>query len=138
MRIFGMRTRISSRILKPRGRSSSTSTADRRTRKQPLMGSVTCQSLVGNIITAARVETCDNADRARLNLPVLPPAQNRLATTMSEAVSSASVYMSSSSSGGCWRSASMTQTYSPRAARMPATTAPPSPPLRSSGLRWIR
>ena len=34
------------------------------------------------------------------------------------------------SSGGCWRSASITQTQGARAARRPCTTAPPRPPTR--------
>src|SRR6266700_6884232 len=33
-------------------------------------------------------------------------------------------------SGGCCRSASITRTQAPRAKRVPATTAPPRPPLR--------
>ena len=59
-------------------------------------------------------------------------AQNRLATTSCAAVASAWASMSSIASGGCWRSASITQTHSPRAIRMPSTTAPPRPPCSAS------
>ena len=106
----GMRTRISRRILKPRGRRQSRSTASRRTRKHPLIGSLTCHSRVGNSSMAARVDVRESAERMRPKAPLSPPAQNRLATTTSAAVANASEYMSSSTSGGCWRSASITQT----------------------------
>ena len=59
-----MRTRISSRILKPRGRRQSRSTASRRTRKHPLIGSLTCHRLVGKSSIAARVEMRDSAVRS--------------------------------------------------------------------------
>ena len=128
----GVLTRISSRILKPRGRSESRSTTSRRTMKQPLIGSVTCHRRVGKSSIAARVETRESADAHAAEVPC--PRRRRSGSPRPGRRPSRAPprTCSSSTSGGCCRSASITHTNDARAARMPATTAPPSPPTRSS------
>ena len=66
-----------------------------------------------------------------------PPAQNRLADDeLAPPLPRPGSSMSSIASGGCCRSASITQTHSPRAIRIPSTTAPPRPPERFPAGRW--
>ena len=74
-RSAGLRTRISSRILNPRGRSLSSSTASRRTRKKPLIGSVTSWSRRGKSSRAAVVVARDAMARPHPSPRASPPSQ---------------------------------------------------------------
>ena len=136
-RRFRARTRISSRILKPRGRRRSSGTLDRRRRKKPLIGSLTRRRRRGNRIRAAPVEASDRAARPALKFSS-PPLRYRLATTTSTSPASARASRSGTTAGGCWRSPSITHTQSARAACRPRTTAPERPSVRSRFSRWIR
>ena len=133
----GVRARISTRILNPSGWSRSRSTADRLTRKNPVIGSVTPASRRGNRTRTRSVDRLETPTRTPLDRPVEePPATCRLATTTSARSSSATRTRSGTSSGGCWRSPSIT-TASGRSDRAsPESTAPPSPPARSPAARW--
>ena len=75
--------------------------------------------------------------RTALSPAIEPPLRKRDATTRSLFAASACSRSAAIVAGGCWRSASMTQTQGARAAAMPATTAPPSPPSRSPCSRWM-
>ena len=75
MRRF-LRARISSRILKPRGLREAASTVRRSMRKNPVIGSVTSFSRIGNMARVSAVETFETRTRVRSASPtdVPPPA----------------------------------------------------------------
>ena len=135
----GVRTRISSRILKPCGLQAVEVDRVAPDQEEAAHRVRHVRAGAGNSVSAARDETRDIALRARRNGPTSPPAQNRLATTTSQPPSRApGRACPRSASGGCCRSASITQTHSPRAVRMPSTTAPPRPPGALGGSRCSR
>ena len=131
------RTSSSSRILNPRGRSSSSRTADRRTRKKPLIGSVTPPRRSGNSSLAADPQAAEISARAGPSPSARPARRYRLATARSAPSPSAAARRRGMTSGGCWRSASSTHTHGAAAARRPSTTAPPRPPVRWPPRRWM-
>ena len=72
----GCVARISSRILNPLGRSSEGVMLARRTRKKPVIGSLTRLSLIGKRYFASRTDPSETACRHRLSKPaVVPPAK---------------------------------------------------------------
>ena len=133
----GLRTRISSRILKPLGLSRSRFTAGPAEREQPAQR-------VAHHREPARERALDHPGRARGDetrpAPPRPSAADRspaylVPTTRSQSWRMAVSPASAAAFGGCCRSASMTSTHRPRACRAPAMTAPPRPPLRVPGDR---
>ena len=127
---------ISIKILNPIGSSASRSIAARRTANRPLIGSLAIASRRGKTTLAATVAAPEIVCRpAPPRPPASPSPTYRLATTRSRSRDRPTSARHTASSGGCCRSPSMTTTQSPRASRIPATTAPPRPPWRSSGSR---
>src|SRR5438270_207220 len=120
----GVRTRISSRILNPVGCSASGSRADRRTRKKPLIGSLTPRSRRGKARRAKAAKLREITSRVAPRPSRPAPLTLRVAQTMSAPADSPAANRSATTSGGCWRSASMTPSHAPRARRNPSMTAP--------------
>ena len=130
------RARISSRILKPWGRSAPTSTEVRRTAKNPVIGSVQFRSRLGNMARVAMVDALETSLRVSpLRPPSLPPGTRRDATTTSAPVVSPVARSTGIISGGCCRSPSITRHQSLVEAARPSATAPLSPPTGS--VRWM-
>ena len=138
-RSSGTRTTSSRRILKPLGRRRGrfAATAARLTRKNPLIGSETPFSARRKPRRATPLEMWESNERRAPKSSALPPSTKRLATTMSTSPSWARPINCLITSGGCCRSASMTQSHDPRAASNPAITAVARPPARSPAGRWM-
>ncbi len=137
-RAWGERTRISSRILKPLGRRAARSS--RVAPDEEEAGQRIADANAGGTGTRrarARRAKRETSLRSGLSPAIEPPSRKREATTRSLLAASAWARSCSIASGGCCRSASMTQTHGARAAAIPATTAPPRPPSRSPGSRWM-
>ena len=109
------------------------STAARRAMKKPVSGSDTFFSTRGKTILAKTVRACDVRARDRLKPTGPSRSAFRLATTISAPVRIARSCSSGMTSGGCCKSASITQTQRPRPMAIPSTTAPLSPLRRCSG-----
>ena len=78
-----VRASSSSRILKPFGLSAAASTAERRTRKNPLIGSLTPRRRRGKSTRAAAADARETSFRIAPSPPSEPPSRNLVATTRS-------------------------------------------------------
>ena len=137
MRRF-LRARISSRILKPRGVSVSASTTRRSIRKKPGHRIRHVFEPDGEHRPRDRGRRLrDQHARSARETPRRPAAGISRSRPRHRHPRGVKRCQSAGiSSGGCCRSPSMTRQASASAAASPASTAPPSPPVRSS--RWIR
>ncbi len=102
-------------------------------RKNPVIGSVTSRSRIGNIARVTAVDAFDTITRVRSARPcAVPPPAYREAMTTSTSPRENLRHSSGIFSGGCCRSPSMTRHASDSAAAKPSSTAPPSPPTAFS------